>query len=211
MKWLRDFSKGLFTRTQFLVGVGLTTFITSALVFAYYELAITPFTAGSNISAAEMNNKLQMINTRLAKVSTEFAIGLVSDTSLAVTPTAYSYEDFLNPSFTQIYDYSGGGSTGFASSMATYGYHTFTSADEGVYKITFSVNPVVESSYPGSMGLYRNGQTFPFIQKGFGGSGAMGLEMVQAFKNGDSIQLKYGTTDAFALDSETTIIHFKKL
>lgn len=128
MNWKRV-KQALFSKAQVITGVTLTFLISSALVRAYQEFSFTDFSSGTPISAADMNNKINLLNKRLAAVGTVTAVGLISTLNYS------SSSSTIGMAFsTAFYDYTGGLGDSYVSNST---FVSFTSATQGFYEYTF--------------------------------------------------------------------------
>lgn len=90
MNFWKKFKKGLFTKSQFLVGVTLTMLTTSALVYGYQLLSLNVFSSGDTISSSEVNDNFSQINDALSRSNNAFEVALGAGQVLP-TPTGNNY------------------------------------------------------------------------------------------------------------------------
>ena len=62
----KEFRKGLFTKSQFLTGVTITLLTTSAVVYAFNQLALNIFAPATTISAAQVNANFEYLKERFS-------------------------------------------------------------------------------------------------------------------------------------------------
>jgi hypothetical protein len=204
MNWYNKFKAGLFTKSQFLVGVALTTLITSALVFAYNIIGHTNFMANNPISATDMNNRFNKINDALSAVGDQFTVGMTSNQSFSSTDGTYSTAIDLQLA-TVISDFT---QNGFGSSLVN--YQGFTIQNTGAYEITLSGRT---TSGMAQVGVWVNANTTVHMGS-FGTSAPFSwtpISKIVELDAGDSITLRIQSWSSGTVDGSKTKFTFKKI
>jgi len=201
LNWKR-LKQALFSKAQVITGVTLTFLISSALVRAYQEFSFTDFSSGTPISAADMNNKINLLNKRLAAVGTVTSIGIT--TSLNVS--AFTSNVLLNFN-TVFYDYSGGLGNSYVSvgNMVT-----FTSSTQGLYEYVF-VSALTGSTGITYVTLKKNSS---YMDQTAVAGGSIGHVVGRHyFKSGDflGLDLMNNSSISVTIDPNVTKLTLKKL
>jgi hypothetical protein len=130
----KEFRKGLFTKSQFLTGVTITLLTTSAVVYAFNQLALHIFAPSTTISASQVNANFEYLKERIDYLAG--GVYEIEDTGGQVLSTTICCDGSFLETLTfesVVADFSPGGDG--AQFVAA---QEFTIAAAGTYKVTFS-------------------------------------------------------------------------
>lgn len=135
--WQR-FKAGLFTKAQFITGVSLFVLISSAVIYAYDALNLTVFSAGTTISAAQVNANFAAINAAIGKLNKKFIVGLSTNLTVGATSDALAIFN------TVVID-----ATGYSYAYDLVSNSSFTVQENGLYEVTLlGMNATSNTYYP---------------------------------------------------------------
>ncbi|MAZ48482.1 MAG: hypothetical protein CME65_07960 [Halobacteriovoraceae bacterium] len=154
MKFWKKFKEGLFTKTQFIVGVTLTMLTTSALVYSYQVLSLNQFTGGTTISATEVNSNFQQINEALSRVSNQFEVSISADKTLTTNVSATNWATYDDLDIDSLIS----DDTEFGSGAEVVSGNGFTVRSDGFYRFLAVMKANTASSSPGSYGYVYLGE-----------------------------------------------------
>lgn len=146
MKFWKKFREGLFTKTQFIVGVTLTMATTSALVYSYQVLTLNEFTGGEIISATEVNSNFQQINEALSRVSNQFEVSLSTDKTLSTNASATNWATYNDLDIDNLVS----DDTEFGSGTEVVSGSGFTVRSDGFYRFLAVMKSKPAGSSPGA-------------------------------------------------------------
>jgi hypothetical protein len=209
MKWLKNFRKGLFTKSQFVVGVTLTMFTTSLVVYAVQNLlGLNVFIAGTPISSSDVNLNFSYINKMVQDTNQKFSVGVLNNQGF---PTATNFSDDLSSVLpldleTAFYDYSVGT---LGRQLVNVG--SFTVTESGLYDITLTGRVASPAGASGGIALYKNANHLVFLNVDNTGNF---LNERKFLNSGDVIRVRAKKSNGpglIYLDPSKTKIIFHKL
>jgi hypothetical protein len=182
--------------------VVLTFLVSSALVRAFQEFNFTDFQSGTTISATDMNNKINLLNKRLAAVGTVTSIGMTTSINFS------GYVSSVPISFSTVfYDYAGGLGHAYVSSGS---FLTFNSLTEGAYEVLI-MGALNEGLGSAAIEVRKN--SIPAVSLSLTSTSVSIKDARSYFQNGDSMSIQFTNQSAssVSINPAKTKLVIKKL
>lgn len=142
----KKFKAGLFTKSQFLTGMTIALITTSALVYAFNQMALTIFQPNTPISSQEINDNFEYLNERIKYLAgNQFAVKTNYDSSPLVLSSGLTTDVVFNEVLVDFSD------TNEGQNLVDNG--TFAVPDTAEYVIDFEMEGTSDTPNSGFYGI----------------------------------------------------------
>jgi hypothetical protein len=212
--WFKRFKKGLFTKTQVLVGITLTMLITSALIYAYQVLSLTTFSSGTTISSAEVNQNFSLINDKLTELSYRWEVKFSNNVTLnSVGGCCNYYTLFQVINFDQVSK----DENPYQEGNDFINDGNLTIDEEGFYQIFYTMKAINGGTAGANIYFFKNAST-QYFQNFYANASVNSVyngQYTKYFNAGDVIEVRGNAaccgSSTVDIDASETRFYFKKL